>query len=142
MKPNQSIDLQLVDSNGEHAAIPNVMIELSFFTKGNFRYRLGVGRTDASGRLIVSYVEVETLRQRNAEFDLMDYNTKLKDCDPLVEVIIDSEDELRERYKKVLRSYGEPPPWAKNWPSNANVRGQRKSVELIGQTARVEIPIQ
>lgn len=142
MKLHQSIEIQLVKANGEPAAVPNVMIELSFFTKGNFRYRLGIGRTDDSGRLSVSYAEVETVRQKNAEFDLMDYNTKLEDCDPRVEIIVDSEDELRERYKNVLRSYAEPPPWAEHWPSNASVRGQKKPVELTGQTTRVEIPIQ
>jgi hypothetical protein len=141
MKPNQSIDIQLTDPNGEPAAVSDVMIDLSFFTKGNFRYRLGIGRTDKSGHLRVSYAEVEKARQRNAEFDIMDYNTRIEDCDPRVEIVIDSEHELRERYNNVIRSYAEPPSWAEPWPSNASVRGQKRLVELTSQTTRVEIPI-
>ena len=142
MKPDQSIEMQLVNGNGKPVAIANVMIDLTFDTKGNFRYRFGVGRTDDSGRLTVSYADVETIRQHNAEFDLMDYNTKLEECDPRVEIVIDSEEELRERYKNVLNSYGEPPPWAKSWPSNASVRGEKKPLELAGPITRVEIPTQ
>jgi hypothetical protein len=141
MERSQSIDIQLVGPNGKPAAVSNVMIDLSFFTKGNFRYRLGIGRTDDSGRLRVTYAEVEAVRQRNAEFDLMDYNTKLEQCDSRVDINIDSEDELRKRYKNALRSYAEPPQWAKPWPSNASVRSQKKTVELNSPTTCVEIEI-
>jgi hypothetical protein len=75
MKPDQSIEMQLVNGNGKPVAIANVMIDLSFYTKGNFRYRFGVGRTDDSGRLTVSYADVETIRQQYVDFDLMDYIT-------------------------------------------------------------------
>jgi len=142
MQTDQSIDIQLVDGSGRPAAIGNVMIDLAFYTKGNFRYRFGVGRTDGSGRLAVAYAGVETIRKENAEFDLMDYNTKLEECDPRVEIVIDSEEELRERYRKVLRSYASPPAWAKDWPSNASVRAQKRSVELAGPVTRVEIQTQ
>lgn len=142
MKPDQSIEIQLVNGNGEAVALGNVMIDLYFYANGNFRYGFGVGRTDDSGCLTVFYSHVEAIRKKNAEFDVMDYNTELDDCDPRVEVVIDTEEGLRKRYDNVLRSYKKPPAWADNWPSNARVRGRRISVELTGKVTRVEIPIQ
>jgi hypothetical protein len=139
MKPGQLIDIQFVNNDGEPVAAANILIDLEFSTKGNFRYRFGVGRTDESGRLTVSYADVEAIRKKNAEFDLMDYNTKLEQCDPQVAIVIDSEEELRERFNNALRSYKEPPLWAKNWPSNSSVRNQKKLVELVGPTTHAEI---
>lgn len=140
MKPDQSIDVQLVDESGKPAAIYNVMINLSFFTKGNYRYGFSVGRTNLEGKLVVSYTDVEAIRQSNASYDLMDYNTRLEECDSRVEIVIDSENELRQRYDSVLRSYGRAPTWASHWPSNAAVLAQKKLVELAGPMTRVEIP--
>ncbi len=142
MKPNQSIEIQFVNSNGEPLRLSNVVVELHCFTKGNFRYGFKVGRTDESGYLHVSYTDVEKMRQNNAKENLMDYNTKLDDCDPRVTVVIPTEQQLRQQYDNALRFYQAPPPWAKNWPSNAKVKTQEKSVELAQQTTRVEIPAQ
>jgi hypothetical protein len=139
MKPGQVIDIQLVDGNARPVAVANISIDLSFYTNGNFRYRFGIGRTNDSGQLTISYADVEAIRRKNAEFDLMDYNTKLEQCDPRVEIVIDSEEELRDRYNKALRSYGEPPAWGSIWPSNASIRAHKKSVELVGPITRVEI---
>ena len=142
MKPDQSIEIQFVNGNGKPAAIGNVMIDLYLYTKGNFRYGFGVGRTNDSGQLTVSYADVEAIRKKNAEFDLMDFNTKLEECDSRVEIVIDSEEKLREHYDNVMRSYKQPPPWAANWPSNAKVKAQKKSLELADPITRVEIPTQ
>jgi len=57
------------------------MVDFSFFTKGAFRYRFGIGRTNSAGQLTVSYHDVEMIRTQNAQFDLMDYNTRLEECD-------------------------------------------------------------
>lgn len=142
MKPDQSIDIQLVKGNGKPLTISNVLMNIYFFTKGNFRYSFGLGFTDANGHLHVSYAEIEQSRKKNAEFWVMDYNTKLDDCDPQVKIFIPSEQYLREANESALSNFGAPPPWAKNWPANARVKVQNEEtyVELKGPTTHVEIP--
>src|SRR5687768_9226162 len=100
---------------GKPAAVGNVMIDLYLYTNGNFRYGFGIGRTDDSGQPTVSYANLEAIRRKHAEFYLMDFNTQLEDCDPRIEIVIDSEETLREHYDDAVRSYKQPPSWAKNW---------------------------
>lgn len=139
MKPSQSIEIQLVNDHGEPLPIGNVVVEVHFATKGNYRFGFKVGRTDESGALDVSYADIEKVRRSNAEENLMDYNTKLEDCDPTVKVTIPSERKLREQHDNAMRFYQAPPAWAKEWPSNAQVKENEKSVELIGQVTSVRI---
>ncbi len=139
MKPNQSFDVQLVNGNGDIVRLGNVAVELHLFTHGNFRDAFKVGRTDETGHMIISYQDVEAIRRENANFDLMDYNTRLDDCDPQVKIVIPSEQQLRKQVENAMRFYQAPPPWAKNWPSNAQLRSQEKSVEVVDQVTRVEI---
>ena len=139
MRPDQSIEIQLMDDHGNSLPLANVMIELSFYTNGRFRYSFGVGRTDSAGQLIVSYSDLEAIRKENAEFNLMDYNTKLDECDPRVEVVIESEGQLRDSYDQVLRYYSAPPDWAKIWPSNSYVRAHKKFADLTNTVTRVEM---
>jgi len=139
MEPDQSIEIQLVSSRGEPLFLSNVMIEVQFFTHGNFRYAFGIGFTDEMGRITVSYSDLEKKRVESAEYFLMDYNTKLDDCDPRVKLAVLSDQELRERNHKALLYFGAPLPWATNWPANAHLKPQEKSVELAAQITRVEI---
>ncbi len=144
MKPDQSIEIQLVNEHGKPLAVSNVLMIIYFFTKGNFRYAFGLGVTDANGNLRAFYADIEQSRKKNSEFWVMDYNTKLDDCDPQVKIFIPSEQYLREANEKALHTFGEPPPWAKTWPANARVKVQKEEtyVELKGPTTYVEIPAQ
>jgi hypothetical protein len=144
MTPNQSIEIQLVNGNGNPLAVANVLMNIYFFTKGNFRYSFGLGFTDENGRLHASYADIERSRRKNAEFWIMDYNTKLDDCDPQVKIFVPSEQYLREANERALRAFGEPPQWAKSWPANAHlkVNDEETYVELKESTTHVEIPAQ
>jgi hypothetical protein len=140
MKPAQSIQIQLVNGNGKPLHLGNVKLEIHFFTHGNFRYAFGVGLTDEKGYLKTSYSDVEKERREDSEYNLMDYNTKLDDCDSTVKIVILSGQELRERNEKALRYFDKPLDWAKNWPSNSKVKTQPVSVELRDQITHVQIP--
>ena len=141
MTPNQSIDVQLLDGTRSALAVANVLINIYFFTKGNFRYAFGLGSSDANGHLSASYSDIESSRQRHAKFWIMDYNTKLDDCDQRVKIFIPSEQYLLEAHEKVLRNFGEPPPWAVNWPANARIKVEDEEiyVELKDPTTYIEI---
>lgn len=115
------------------------MLQIEFFTNGKYRYGFEAGRTDGRGRLIVSYEALENRRLGLGRENLMDYNTKLNECDPIAKIVILSEEELRSRQKKALRFYEAEPDWTKVWPSNARVKGEGRTVELSEQVVRVVV---
>jgi hypothetical protein len=139
MKPGQSINIQLTTGDKKPLPISDVLVLINLFTGGKYRYGFVAGRTDKEGRLIVSYEDIEKLRRANAQEFLMDYNTKLEDCDPFVQIVVPSEKDLLDRKEKVFQNFGRTPEWAVIWPSNAKVRSQENTVKLVGQT--VEVPI-
>ena len=116
MKPGQSIEIQLETSPGNPLELGNVLLEIHLFTRGTFRYGFQAGRTDNNGRLNITYLSLENLRAANAKQFLMDYNTPLVDCDPTVEILAPSEEELRDASDSVLRSYGRRPDWLPTGP--------------------------
>jgi hypothetical protein len=141
MNHGQSIEIQLVDANGDPIRLSNISIEMHFFTKGNFRYGFKLASTDESGSLRATYDDLEELRSRDAEGNLMDYNTKLDECDPQVKIMIPSEQQLRQQYDNVMRFYQTPPQWAKNWPSNGRIEAPLEVLtELDGQITKVQVP--
>lgn len=141
MKPGQTINIQLTTGDKKPLPIRNVLVLINLFTGDKYRYGFVVGRTDESGKLNVSYDDIEKLRRDHAQEFLMDYNTKLEQCDPLVQIIVPSEEELLARKQRVVENYGQIPDWAVIWPSNANVRAQESMVNLVGQTVEVLIPV-
>jgi hypothetical protein len=139
MKQGQSIQIRLVAETGESIHLSNVEVQVNFFVYKNFRYGFKAGRTDQLGLLRVSYADVETLRRRDSAQNLMDYNTKLEECDPVVEIVVPSEVALREQYNNAMRGYKRPPAWAKNWPSNAQLKATPRKIELGGPLTEVGI---
>jgi hypothetical protein len=139
MTPDRSIVIRLVNANSEPLSLGNVDLEVNFFMKRNYRYGFKVGRTNESGVLNVSYTDIEKLRRKDAEQNLMDYNSRLEDCDSEVEIVIPSEKMLREEYNNALRGYGVPPAWAKHWPSNDRIEASPRKVEVNGPTTDVFI---
>jgi|SRR6185437_5564739 len=140
MAPDQSIEIQLAATTGEPLCLADVVVEVHFFTNGQYRYAFKVGRTDQAGHLRVSYREIESIRRRNALENLMDYNTKLDDCDPIVKIVVPSEAHLRNQYDSALRGYQQPPVWAESWPANAKVAPTETPARLVEQVTRVRVP--
>jgi hypothetical protein len=139
MRPEQTIEVQLIDGTGQRFRIGNVVLTIHFFTSGNLRYGFAIGRTDNDGHLSVSYNDIERLRRRNAHENLMDYNTPLGSCDPKICVVILSDLQLREQFDKAVRFYGKPPDWATHWPSNSRVKPVSEPVMLIGDLISVQV---
>ena len=142
MRPGQSIRIRLKDREGNVVALKSVLIHIEFFMHGSYRYGFAAGRTDHEGRLVVSYGDLEEQRRRYSLTNLMDYNTRLEDCDPTVNLSILSEEELCSRRQKAAQAYGKDPEWAKTWPSNAQVQAQATTVELSYPITDVAITVE
>jgi len=140
MKRGQSIYVQLVDETGAPLPAENIMVQIEFFTNGNYRYGFEAGRTDRKGRLVVTYDDLDKRRAALSRENLMDYNTRLEECDTTAKIVILSDDELRSRQQKALQFYGTQPDWAKVWPSNAQITARSRTMDLSEQTVRVDIP--
>jgi hypothetical protein len=141
MKQGQTIHVQLSTKEGQPLPIGNILLLIHFFTGGNYCYGFEAGRTDDTGQLTLSYDDVEKRRRTSAQEFLMDYNTKLEECDPVVKIIVPSEQELLSRKQKVVENYGQIPDWAASWQSNARIKAQEETVELVGQTVVVRISV-
>jgi hypothetical protein len=140
MKSGQSIELQLVDENCQPLQLGNVMIDIHLFLGGDLRYRFIAGRTTKEGKLSISYEDLDHTRKDMGEMYLMDFNSPLDDCDPLVRVLIYSERELIERRDKAMNAHHKTPAWAEVWPSNSKLRAEPVSIEILGQVTHVQMP--
>ncbi len=141
MMPEQSIDIQLVDGRGRPATVKDVLAEIHLFMSGDYRYGFKVGRTNDAGQLTISGKEIEKLRRDCAKENLMDYNTPLEECDPVVKILIPSEKELRTQCENVKRLHDRPPEWAIRWPANGRVTASEKMVEVTGPEIRANIVV-
>jgi hypothetical protein len=140
MKLGQEIDIQLVKNSGKSLEVGGVLVEINFFVNRVYRFGFKVGRTNADGSLKISYGDVEAIRRERAAESLMDYNTKLEDCDNSVQIVVPSDEKLREQMKTVIRIYQAPPFWAEDWPENNRVREVEKMVDLAEGATQVDIP--
>ena len=68
-----------------------------FLCGGRERYRLDAGKTDVHGHITAPYDLFDSIRRDNQSFALMDYNTKLEDCDSVVLVYAPTVNELGQR---------------------------------------------
>jgi hypothetical protein len=132
MKTNQTISIQLTNAEDQPLAVGDVLVEIHFFTKGLARYAFKAGRTNELGTLNISYVDIEKLRLQNASFFLMDYNTRLEECDSKIRITIPSERELQSAFEESKRLFGESPAWARVWPANARIESISREIDLIG----------
>ena len=139
MKPDQSIYIQLVDTQEQPLRLGGVLVSIEFFTSGNLRYTFTAGRTDEMGTLNLSYLYFEKLRSHNAKFFLMDYNTKLEECDSVIGISIPTNVQLRNQSENATKAFGEPPDWANVWPSNGQIESIPRKVELIGPITEVKL---
>jgi len=97
MNPGNVLEIQLKASDHEPQLISNVSIDVVFFCGGRERYRFDAGTTDAEGCITGSYDLFEAIRKENQSVALMDYNTKLEDCDSVVVVRAPTLEELGQR---------------------------------------------
>jgi len=139
MNQGQTIRIQFSAKDGKPLRISNILLLIQFFTGGNYLYEFEIGRTDVSGRLTVSYGDVEKRRSACAAEFPKDYSTKLEECDPAVKIVVPSERELASRMRKATEDYGRPPDWAAPWPSNARTKAQEKDVDLAEKTVEVHL---
>jgi hypothetical protein len=97
MNPLNVLDIQLVDEAHQALRLGRVSIDVIFFLKGRERYRFDAGCTNDDGKLMAPYRLFEDVRKDNQAFALMDYNTKIEECDADVIVRAPEIDELQQR---------------------------------------------
>lgn len=107
MKPTTRIDVQLVDLSGNSLSIADVSVGIVLYCHGNYRYHFSTGVTDHHGRIAISYAALESERRKNGLLFLMDYNTRLDDCDDEVRFVVPTLDELKARLEHVKKYYRE-----------------------------------
>jgi hypothetical protein len=101
VKPGTTLRIQVVDSNLRPLSLGGVIVNVLFFVRGTERYRFDAGETAADGSLVVTYDGMEAIRQENQKSALMDYNTRLDDCDDAIVVGAASKSELDARLKSL-----------------------------------------
>jgi hypothetical protein len=139
MIQGQTIRVQFSTKDGKPLQIGDIMLLIQFSKDGNYCYEFEIGRTDISGRLIVSYGEVEKRRSACAEEFPAEFSTRVEECDPVVKILVPSERELAARMRKFNEDYGRPPDWAAPWPSNARIKAQEITVDLTEKTVEVHL---
>ncbi len=139
MKPEQSIYIQLMDAKEQPLQLGGVLVSIDFFTKGNPRYSFTAGRTDQVGVLRLTYLDIERLRSDNAKLFLMDYNTKLEECDSVVRITVPTDSQLRSRFENATKTFNKSPEWASTWPSNAKIESIPQEIEIIGPITEVKL---
>jgi hypothetical protein len=140
MRQGDSLHIQLSEAQGSPLTIANVYVVIQLFTRGNYRYGFMAGHTDAAGRIVVTYDSLEEQRRENSAMFIMDYNTQLEDCDPVAKLVVYSEQDLRAKRSKALKTFGNEPSWATPWPSNALVEVTPLTIQLMAPTVRVNLP--
>ena len=146
MKPGSVLDIQLSGGHGVPLAIPNVIVEVVFLQGGLERYRFDGGETDVGGHLSVSYERFENIRKDNQSFALMDYNTRLEECDPILVVRVPAMAELSQRLDALNKWFPDQAPSMAERIKSANngrvevrevrahtVDGGRTRVDLLGR---------
>lgn len=110
MKPGTSLRVQAVDSNHRPIALGGLIVDVLLFVRGVERYRFDAGETDAGGVLIVAYEKLEALRRENQKFALMDYNTRLDECDDTIAVSVASVANLVARLESIEKWFPDDAP--------------------------------
>ena len=97
MNRDFSIQIQLADAMRCVLGLADVSIDAVVYMEGRVRYRFASGKTNAQGRLTVTFDELERSRLKNQAYSLMEYNTRLEECDTRISFVVPSLKELKER---------------------------------------------
>jgi hypothetical protein len=143
MRRGSLLQIQLNDSDNMPLAIAKVFVDVAFQKEGRERYRFEAGETDSSGRISASYDHFEKIRRDNQAFAVMDYNTMLEDCDPVISVSVPTPAELTRRvaalrkwFPERMRALSERVAAS----NNGRVQVEETRVELIdGGITRVDL---
>lgn len=107
MRRGSLLQIQLNDPDNMPLAIAKVLIDVAFQKEGRERYRFEAGETDSGGQISASYDHFEKIRRDNQSFALMDYNTTLEECDPVIIVSVPSSAELSRRVDALRKWFPE-----------------------------------
>ena len=132
MSPNQRIIVRLVDIDGKIIRLSGVYLTVSFFVNGVYRFAFRSDSSNKDGLIIVSYESMEAGSLRNLKVQPLDYQTKLEDCDPFVEISIPKQEELV-RAAEILESMGmgKHLDLAKGWRCAANDHVQSTTQKVV-----------
>ena len=97
MDRNFKITIQLTDESGQVLELANILVDAVLYMQGHVRYRFCIGKTDTHGRIYVTFDALEKLRLDNQSFAIMDYNTKIQDCDSRISFVLPTLGELQQR---------------------------------------------
>jgi hypothetical protein len=143
MKKGEVLKVQLVNRMGKHIRIARVSVDVVFYVQGNERYRFDAGRTGSSGVCVAAYRMFESGRVKNQKLLLMDYNTRLEDCDPEVLIHVPPLSELKARYNAVKKWFpaSAPQRWLRlRTSNNARIVAEDVRAKLSGRsTTSVQI---
>jgi hypothetical protein len=138
MRPEDVLNLQLVDSSERALRIGDVSISVEFFLLGTRRYGFRLGPTDENGHIRVTYYDVEQRRLANLNVQPCDYKTRLEECDRRVRVSVPTQGEL-DAAVRIATSFnmGVTPPDAEQWmrASNRCVSCAPIEIELVGEVS-------
>ena len=101
MNDDFAIEIQLTDANGTALNLANVLLDAVLYVQGHTRYRFHAGVTNARGCLLLTFDALDKERLKNQAFSIMDYNTPLQECDPLVDLVVPSPSELQLRQEAI-----------------------------------------
>ena len=145
MRPGQKVEIQLMDEIGAPVALANVIPEIRLFHADRFRprYAFDGWPTDSMGRAIVSFEDLEEERVILGLADLMDFNTRLTECDPMIEIAIPSGNDFQERRALMLgRRSRWRPAWLTEWPANWKIVSSiPRRLMLLEQVTHVDISV-
>lgn len=105
MNRGEGLNICLVDAAGQAAPVANVIVDATFFVGGALRYQFYAGRSDSRGRIEAGFDYFDCERRLNTAENLMDYNTRIEDCDSKVRLHVPSLDELKQRLQAVEKWY-------------------------------------
>jgi hypothetical protein len=107
MNENFRIDIQLTDGADAALELANVSIDAVLYVQQRVRYRFSAGKTDMRGRLRVTFDQLEKSRLKNQAFSIMDYNTRLQECDSRVSFVVPFLNDLQQRQAAMKRWFPE-----------------------------------
>lgn len=142
MTVGAKMKIQLLDEQRRPVELENILVEATFFVERRRRYVFDAGRTNQHGQIEIGFADFERQRRDQAEFDIMDYNTPIANCDPVIQLSIPSRSELEHRHQQVMTAYGTPPPWASNWPANPDRHQQSVQVDTSPAEVTAELVVQ
>lgn len=120
MRPGQSIQIRVMDRSTQDAPVPGLLLAITFMLSGRARYSFCLPASDSRGNISITYDYCEQERVENSRIFLMDYDTRLEECDSQFRLTLRSASELT-LATRLLPQY--------------RIRDWRKELDLIGRAS-------